>query len=279
MPTIAAQNAAASTPELRWTEREVLLAEEARRLAALSRSYQLTGEPRFLRAAEEVRLFLKTRLSAGDYTLCHSFRDREALGEATAEDYALYLWGLLALYQAGFSVSCLREAAGVAGKLLALSREGKLDLTGAGEEAAAALSLGLWRLYRLTLRSRFYTPLEPLRSLLAKQGGSRGAAALRELDRPARLLVCASAGEIPPWLAQAAGRGDLLAVGKTWDNARGLENLAPYLAACALPERGVQLYLIRDGESIRRLDVPSFFQEEGTGWTVPREEPAGAATF
>ena len=40
--------------------------------------------------------------------------------EGQLEDYALYCWALLELYGANFSVSCLREAAGLGDRMAAL---------------------------------------------------------------------------------------------------------------------------------------------------------------
>ena len=213
-------------------------------IAALALACRTLGEARYLRAAEDARIFLKTRLTTPEGQLCRFWRNRAASGQGTLEDYAFCLLGLLELYGAGFSAHCLRQAVSLGEKAEALLRDG--GQRGKAGQGAAVLALG--RLARLTGR-RKYHGLSRDRDGAAAEAPDRGFALLEDLEElhPPRDLVCVSAEETPGWLSAVGGGRRLNTLVKTGGNSRGLERLAPYTASFPLPRRGQRLYLCRAG--------------------------------
>ena len=251
---------------------KVLTAWNAMMTAALAKAYRVSGEKRYLRAAESTRMFLRTRLTSPDRTLYHCWRAGEAASDGQLDDYAYYCWALLELYAANFSTSCLREAVVLAEELEELfwdQENGGFYSTAAGSEplivrqkdawdgpfasgnAVAALALG--RLWRLTGEPRFRELWQRQLAWLAGQvkaspyAGCGGLLAVLEARHPAGELVCVSAEGTPAWLAGTAEEHRLLAAVKTPDNCRALERLAPHTAALPIPRSGQMLYLCRDG--------------------------------
>lgn len=86
-------------------------------IAALARGGKVLGQRRYLQAAEEARLFLKTRLTDPEGWLYAHWEDRTPSGRAERADCALCALGLLELGQAGDSRFALRQAARLAGEL------------------------------------------------------------------------------------------------------------------------------------------------------------------
>lgn len=268
-------------------DEKILTSWNALMIAALAKASRVLGEERYLRAAESARLFLKTRLTRPDGRLYLRWVDREAAVDGQLEDYAYYCWALLELYGANFSVSCLREAAGLADRMAALFLDGTAGgfyrTAAGGEELIArqketfdagtpsgngAAALALVGLARLTGESRFRALANRQLSWLAGQArrypAQQGAAllALAEGLYPGRELVCVSAGEVPDWLAGVGEAYRLTALAKTAGSERGLARTAPFTAEYPVPEDGLRLYLCRDGscappadslEGLRRL--------------------------
>ena len=251
---------------------KVVTAWNAMMAAALAKAYRVSGEKRYLRAAESTRMFLRTRLAAPGGTLRHCWREGEAAADGQLEDYAYYCWALLELYAANFSVSCLREAAVLAetleklfwdrenggfyatakdGEPLIVRQKGVWDGPYASGNAVAALALG--RLWRLTGEPRFRELWQRQLAWLSGQigavpmAGCGGLLAILEAQYPAGELVCVSAERTPAWLAGTAEEHRLLAAAKTPDNSRALALLAPHTAELPIPRRGQMLYLCRDG--------------------------------
>ena len=204
----------------------------------------MQGGERYLRAAEDARIFLKTRLTTPEGQLRRFWRNRAASGQGTLEDYAFCLLGLLELYGAGFSASCLRQAASLGTEAESLLRGGGQR----GEHGRGAASLALGRLARLTGRRKYHRQPRD-RGDLAAEAPDRGFALLEDLEElyPPRDLVCVSAEDVPGWLPAAVGGRRLNTLVKTDGNSRGLERLAPYTASFPLPRRGQRLYLCHAG--------------------------------
>ena len=188
------------------------------------------------------------------------------------DDYAFYCWALLELYEANFSVSCLREAAGLAGRmeqlfwdgtdggfyrtasngerLIARQKEAADSGTPSGNGAAA---LALVRLARLTGEPRFRLLAQKQLAWLAGEAKGYPAArcfallAMADELYPAKGLVCVTAGEVPSWLAGVGESYRLSTLAKTLDNSRGLARLVPFTADYPIPKAGERLYLCRDG--------------------------------
>ena len=268
-------------------DEKVLTGWNALMIAALAKASRVLGEERYLRAAESARLFLKTRLTRPDGRLYLRWMDREAAVDGQLEDYAFYCWALLELYEANFSVSCLREAAGLADRMAELfldeASAGFYRTPTGGEELIArqketfdagtpsgngAAALALVRLARLTGESRFRALASRQLSWLAGQArtypSQQGLALLALADGlyPSRELVCVSASQVPDWLAGVGEAYRLAALAKTAGSERGLARVAPFTAEYPVPEDGLRLYLCRDGacappadslEGLRRL--------------------------
>lgn len=251
---------------------KVLTAWNGMMIAGLSKAYRVLGDPEYLRAAQSARLFLKTRLTQPDGRLWLRWRDREPAVDGQLDDYAFYIWGLLELYQAGFSTSCLREAVHLADRMAERFRDkarGGYFRTAAGSEelivrqkdsfdggtpsGGAAAGLVLARLARLTGEERFDRLAREQLAWLAGEAGDYPAAhcfsllAMLEALYPGRELICVSSGGVPAWLAGVSEEYRLAALVKTPDNSRGLARLAPFTASYPIPEEGETLYLCRDG--------------------------------
>ena len=235
-------------------------------LAALAKAYRVLGEKRYLRTAEDLRIFLKTRLTAPGGRLYRCWRDREPAGAGQLEDYAFCCWGLLELYEASFSASCLKEAQALADQMAERfwdSRHGgfystasdgerliarqKESYDGALPSGNGAAALALVRLGRLTGETRFRGLAErQLRWLAGEEYPSArcfGLLAMMESLYPTREMVCVSAGDVPQWLAGVSETYGILSLAKTPENSRALERLAPFTADYPIPESGERMYL------------------------------------
>ncbi len=251
---------------------KVLTSWNAMMIAALAKAARVLGEEKYLRAAQSARLFLKTRLTAGDGRLRLRWRDRESAVEGQLDDYAFYCWALVELYETGFSTSCLREAAGLAKQMEALfwdeagggfyrtAAEGERlivrqkDAFDSGTPSGgAAAGLALVRLARLTGEEGLQELADRQLSWLAGEAGRQPEAccaallAMTEALYPRRELVCASAQGVPAWLAETGERERLAVLAKTPENSRALDRLAPRVAEYPLPASGEMLYLCREG--------------------------------
>ena len=207
---------------------KVLTAWNGMMIAGLSKAYRVLGDPEYLRAAQSARLFLKTRLTQPDGRLWLRWRDREPAVDGQLDDYAFYIWGLLELYQAGFSTSCLREAVHLADRMAERFRDkarGGYFRTAAGSEelivrqkdsfdggtpsGGAAAGLVLARLARLTGEERFDQLAREQLAWLAGEAGDYPAAhcfsllAMLEALYPGRELICVSSGGVPGIVAAA----------------------------------------------------------------------------
>lgn len=260
-------------------DEKVVASWNAMMIAALAKAYRVLGERRYLRAAEEARLFLKTRLTRPDGRLYLCWRDREPAQEGQLDDYAFYCWALLELYETNFSASCLREAEGLAGRMEELfwdKENGGFYRTGAdGERLIArqketmdagtpagngAAALALAKLARLTGEPRFRVLAGEQLAWLAGEAASYPAArcfgllAMAQAVYPGRELVCVSAGGVPAWLAGVGETYRLTVLAKTPDNERALARLAPFTEDYPIPAEGERFYLCRDGACAAPVD-------------------------
>ena len=251
---------------------KVLTGWNAMMIAALAKGARVLGEERYLKAARDARLFLKTRLTTAEGRLRRRWRDRESAVAGQLDDYAFYCWALTELYETDFSTSCLREAVGLAEQLEPLfwdKAEGGFFRTaadgerlivrqkdafdGAAPSGAAAAGLALVRLARLTGRENLRELADRQLRWLAAEAGRQPEAccasllAMMEELYPRRELVCVSAEGVPAWLAETGERERLTVLAKTPENSRGLERLAPRAAEYLMPGGGTVLYLCREG--------------------------------
>jgi len=86
-------------------------------IAALADGSSTLNEPRYLAAAERSARFILTSL-VKDGRLLRRYRDQDARYSGTLEDYAFFIDGLLALYEAGFDPRWLEEAKRLASQMI-----------------------------------------------------------------------------------------------------------------------------------------------------------------
>ena len=79
-------------------------------IRGMAMGYQLTGKPEYLEACERSAEFVLTTLSQEDGLLLRTHRAGKSHLNAYLEDYAYFIAGLIALYEAGFEQRWLTEA-------------------------------------------------------------------------------------------------------------------------------------------------------------------------
>ncbi|MEN8140687.1 MAG: thioredoxin domain-containing protein [Thermodesulfobacteriota bacterium] len=98
-------------------------------ISAMARGFQVTGEEKYLDAADKCAAFVEKNLISQDgKSLLRRFRAGEARFPGQLEDYAFFGQGLLDLYSAGFNHHWLELAAVITGQ--------QIELFGAGENGA-----------------------------------------------------------------------------------------------------------------------------------------------
>jgi uncharacterized protein YyaL (SSP411 family) len=95
------------------TDTKILAAWNGMMIASLARGAAVLGEPRYLAAAERAADFVLTAMCP-DGRLLRTSKDGVAHTTAFVEDYAEMINGLVELYQAGFAVRRLQQAADLA---------------------------------------------------------------------------------------------------------------------------------------------------------------------
>lgn len=88
---------------------KILTAWNGLAIAAMAALYRVSGEQEYLVAAVRAERFLAENLSDGD-TLFVSFRDGKKGGKGFLDDYAAYIFALLALYEAAYEPAYLERA-------------------------------------------------------------------------------------------------------------------------------------------------------------------------
>ena len=90
-------------------------------ISALARGSQVLGEARYLEAARRAGSMILEKLhNPSSGRLRRRYRDGEAAFEASAEDYAFFIQGLLDLYEASFEIHWLQSAMSLQEKQLEL---------------------------------------------------------------------------------------------------------------------------------------------------------------
>jgi uncharacterized protein len=79
-------------------------------IAALAKTARVTGEMRFLEAAERAARFVLEKMGAPDGRLFHMFMEGEARVPAYFDDYAFLVRGLVEVYEAGYDPFYLERA-------------------------------------------------------------------------------------------------------------------------------------------------------------------------
>jgi hypothetical protein len=79
-------------------------------IRGMAMGYQLTGKPEYLEASVKSAEFVLTTLSQENGLLLRTYRDGKSHLNAYLEDYAYFIAGLIALYEASFEARWLTEA-------------------------------------------------------------------------------------------------------------------------------------------------------------------------
>lgn len=260
---------------------KVLTSWNAMMIAALAKAYRVLGEAPYLETAREAWRFLAQNLFEGERLLVR-WRDGESAHAGQLDDYAYAAWALLELYEAGFDVHDLREAARLADKMIELffdkerggfylyaqdaeqliSRPKEL-YDGAIPSGNSVAALVLVRLEKLTGSQKWAERAGKQLSFLAgnirhyASGHSFALLAMAEALYPSRELVCSVSGGIPEGL-HSLPDAHVFTLLKTRDNAGLLSEIAPFTAAYPIPQKGEAYYLCRNGA----CDAPIFSLEE-----------------
>ena len=97
-------------------------------IGALAKTARVTGESRFLEAAERAARFVLDKMRAPDGRLLHMFMEGEAGVAAYLDDYAFLIRGLIEVYQAGYDPFYLERAL----ELMRVATEDFADAAGGG---------------------------------------------------------------------------------------------------------------------------------------------------
>jgi len=229
-------------------------------IAGLASVFRVTGEDRYLRAAERAADFVLERMRAPDGRLLHVFADGEARVPAFLDDYAFLVKGLIGLYETGFDPGHLEKALELARRTIELfwdEKEGGFFFAAADPEVGgrrkeiydgavpsgnSVMLMNLLRLARITGRPDHEVEASRLAEAFSPDVGSRPrmyTEFLRGLDfalGPSREVVVVGKWEAPDTreLLEAL-RGlylpNTVALFKPTDRAetgRVLERLAPF---------------------------------------------------
>jgi uncharacterized protein YyaL (SSP411 family) len=88
---------------------KVLTAWNGLMMGSMAKAYQVLGDARYLKAAQDSARFIKNKLYI-DGKLARRFRAGDVKGQATLDDYAYLIQGLITLYEADFDEAWLRWA-------------------------------------------------------------------------------------------------------------------------------------------------------------------------
>jgi uncharacterized protein YyaL (SSP411 family) len=83
-------------------------------IAALARAGQVLGDLKYLKAAEKAADFILTDMQTDEPRLYHRFADGEKAIAGFLDDYAFFVYGLIELYETGFSEKYLQSGAALA---------------------------------------------------------------------------------------------------------------------------------------------------------------------
>ncbi len=119
-----------------FRDEKVLTAWNGLMIAALAKGFAVTGDKRYLAAAEGSASFIRDRLQTPAGRLLRSFHRGEGSVPAFLEDYAFLVHGLIGLYEATLDRNRLSEALRLSGDMLRLfgDAEGGLYDTGCDAE-------------------------------------------------------------------------------------------------------------------------------------------------
>ena len=87
-------------------------------LVSLARAFRVTRKEKYRKAFQDTIHFICQRLVDKEGLLMHRYRDGESGIHANVDDYAFFIWGLIEVYEADFSIACLEKAIDFTDKMI-----------------------------------------------------------------------------------------------------------------------------------------------------------------
>ncbi|HEX9757519.1 MAG TPA: thioredoxin domain-containing protein [Nitrospiria bacterium] len=87
-------------------------------IGAMAEGARILGDQKYLKAAEGAANFILKNLKTPENRLLRTFRSGKAHLNGCLDDYAYFCEGLIDLYEAGGNVACLKEATGLAERMM-----------------------------------------------------------------------------------------------------------------------------------------------------------------
>ncbi len=262
---------------------KILTSWNALMIAALAKVYRVTGNRSYLLAAQLAQEFIERSLTDKDGRLKVRWRDGEAAGQGTLDDYAFYAWALLEMYDTEYKVQYLERACAVSEMMMThFIDEQNGGLYMSADDAQALISRPkelydgaipsgnsvaayVWeRLSLLSANPVWRRQSEQQMRFIAASTADYPAgycfamlALMHYLHKP-HTLVCATrdmavTGQIARFL-QEKGLNDTAVLIITPENKEQLARLAPFTSDYPLPEHGARYYLCRDGVCLTPAD-------------------------
>lgn len=251
---------------------KILMSWNGLMIAAMVNGYRILKEKRYRQAATDAEKFISARM-AGQGKLVVRYKDREAKGDGKLEDYAGYIYALLAIYQTEFSAKYLERACQYGeimvdkffdqehGGFYHVPEDGeqlivrtKETYDGAMPSGNSLAALALEKLWRLTGKSQWKDILEKQMVFLAGEAAGYPSGfcfamlTLLNLQYPGMDLICTNPDEkVKEALSMLVLPGEELnIVVKNSREKKALEKTAPFMESYPIEERPT-FYLCSEG--------------------------------
>ena len=269
-------------------------------ISAMAYGARLLDRPDLAEAAGRAARFILTTLSPSPDRLLHRYRGGEAGIDATADDYAYFIRGLLALYGADFDPSHIEAARALAERMMADFRDpdaGGFYLTAAGADelpvrpkslydgaipsANTVMLVNLIRLSRLTGEAAWEAGADELIRAFSGSVRSHPSAYpefLRGVDlslTPSREVVIAGDPADPTTQAMVEVAGsvsDATVMLRTPENADQLARIAPFTAALVPPDGRATAFVCTGFSCDRPVTSPDALRSRLSPSTPPHTE-------
>lgn len=255
---------------------KILTSWNALTIVALADAGFLLNEDRYLEAAKAAQQFIEQNLTDADNRLYIRWRDGEAAHAGQLEDYAFYVWALLALYETTFDVYYLEQAVlrakqieqyfsdrenggyyQCAEDVTPLIARPKSCYDGAIPSGNSVTALVFGRLSKLTGEEYWRRLAQEQMAFLAGEMGQYpsgygcGLMAMLETVYPGRELICVTDNHAVPeeligWL-RSNKYPNLRIMVKTAQSAPRLEQMAPLTVTYRAEDGKATYYLCENG--------------------------------
>ena len=268
---------------------KILVSWNALMISALASAYGAFGEEKYLDAAKKACQFIEKNLADKDDRLMVRWRDGEAAGNGTIDDYAFYAWALTEMYRVTFNIEYLNRACAISkimcdrffdeesGGFYLYSDDGEQLISRPKELFDNAIPSGnsaaayvLQKLFSLTAENFWREKLDKQMSFLVSEskaysmGFSFSLYAMINVLYSQENLVCVSAEsgiekKILSYLKERK-KSDVDVIIKTPKNASELKNLASFTSEYPILENGTMYYLCRNGVCLAPVnDIEDLF--------------------